>query len=64
MPLRYKKAPPRPPPPTDEERPDLSMFHNKMIVQQPSVTHLGNGKEGDRNQKRSNTDNVRAREWP
>jgi hypothetical protein len=29
-PLRVKKAPARPPPPREEERPDLSMFRGRV----------------------------------
>ncbi|KAH7086400.1 hypothetical protein FB567DRAFT_69870 [Paraphoma chrysanthemicola] len=46
MPKRYAKAPPRPPPPRDEERPDLSMFTRKtMFREPPSVTRLGSVRE-------------------
>jgi hypothetical protein len=40
------KAPPRPPPPSDEERPDLSMFTKTTICpKKPTVTMLGSGWE-------------------
>lgn len=39
---RFKKAPPRPPPPSEDQRPDLSMFHPRMISRDPPmVTKLG-----------------------
>lgn len=42
LPTRYTKAPPRPPPPRDEERPDLSMFTKTTVLRQaPAVTRLG-----------------------
>lgn len=46
MPTRYAKAPPRPPPPKDEERPDLSMFtKTTMLREPPAVTRLGSVRE-------------------
>ncbi|KAH7080084.1 hypothetical protein BKA63DRAFT_234704 [Paraphoma chrysanthemicola] len=46
MPTRYAKAPPRPPPPRDEERPDLSMFtRTTMLRKPPAVTRLGSVRE-------------------
>jgi len=44
MPLRYGKPPPRPPRPTEEQRPDLSMFLRTTVTiqQPPMVTLLGN----------------------
>ena len=42
LPSRFTKAPPRPPPPTDEERPDLSMFTKTTVLREPPVvTRLG-----------------------
>ncbi|KAF2820262.1 hypothetical protein CC86DRAFT_118934 [Ophiobolus disseminans] len=42
LPSRYTKAPPRPPPPRDEERPDLSMFTQTTIIREPPmVTRVG-----------------------
>jgi hypothetical protein len=44
LPARYAKAPPRPPPPSDAERPDLSMFTQTTCLRPvPVVTNL-NGK--------------------
>jgi hypothetical protein len=42
LPTRFIKAPPRPPPPSDSERPDLSMFTKTTVIQEPPmVTRLG-----------------------
>jgi hypothetical protein len=42
LPQRYAKAPPRPPPPSDAERPDLSMFKKTTCLREPpAVTKLG-----------------------
>lgn len=42
---KYAKAPPRPPPPSEEQRPDLSMFtKNGTLREPPMVTRLGSGR--------------------
>jgi hypothetical protein len=42
LPQRYTKAPPRPPPPSDADRPDLSMFKRTTCLREPpAVTKLG-----------------------
>jgi hypothetical protein len=44
---RFTKAPLRPPPPSDEERPDLSMFRQKTVIRAPPmVTRLGSVGDG------------------
>lgn len=41
-PLRFTKAPPRPPPPSDAQRPDLSLFIKTTTIREPPmVTRLG-----------------------
>ncbi|KAF1851504.1 uncharacterized protein K460DRAFT_401525 [Cucurbitaria berberidis CBS 394.84] len=48
LPVKYAKAPPRPPPPSDAQRPDLTMFTKKTIIRQPPVvTRLGSVVRGD-----------------
>ncbi|KAL1794888.1 hypothetical protein ACET3X_006704 [Alternaria dauci] len=50
VPTRSAKRPPRPPPPSEEQRPDLSMFtRNVTIRQQPVVTRLGALQEKESN---------------
>lgn len=49
LPSKYTKAPPRPPPPSDAQRPDLSMFTKKtMIKEPPMVTRLGSARSTER----------------
>ncbi|KAF2127975.1 hypothetical protein P153DRAFT_293905, partial [Dothidotthia symphoricarpi CBS 119687] len=46
---RYAKAPPRPPPPSEDQRPDLSMFTQKGTVREPPmVTRLGGARHSNR----------------
>lgn len=43
---KYTKAPPRPPPPREEERPDLSIFRKETCIRKPpTVTRLGSVKK-------------------
>jgi hypothetical protein len=51
LPARYAKAPPRPPPPTEDQRPDLSMFTKKTVLREPPmVTRLGSIRDMERSQ--------------
>lgn len=49
LPTKYTKAPPRPPPPSDDQRPDLSMFTKKTVIREPPmVTRLGSVRANQR----------------
>ncbi|KAL6706409.1 hypothetical protein ACN47E_005515 [Coniothyrium glycines] len=49
LPGKYMKAPPRPPPPTDAERPDLSIFTKRTVLREPPmVTRLGSVRDLER----------------
>jgi hypothetical protein len=56
VPTRSAKRPPRPPPPSEEQRPDLSMFTRNITIRQPPVvTRLGTLQE------KESTNGLRAR---
>jgi hypothetical protein len=56
VPTRSAKRPPRPPPPSEEQRPDLSMFTRNITIRQPPVvTRLATLQE------KESTNGLRAR---
>ncbi|KAH7394457.1 hypothetical protein BKA66DRAFT_601057 [Pyrenochaeta sp. MPI-SDFR-AT-0127] len=49
LPSKYTKAPPRPPPPAEDQRPDLSIFTKKTVLREtPMVTRLGSVRDNQR----------------
>lgn len=50
LPARYIRTPKRPPPPSDEQRPDLSIFTRMIVLQEPPmVTRLGSMRTSGKN---------------
>ncbi|KAH9863788.1 hypothetical protein J1614_009720 [Plenodomus biglobosus] len=47
LPTRFAKAPPRPPRPSEAQRPDLRMFTKRTVLRAPLVTRVGSVRSTD-----------------